>query len=82
MDIDDLTFKALTIRTDLLKGDEKKAGFKAAELQAALEDLDDKGFLIVHKSELLSLARSEWGDWEDSLCPILEKIGVDTSEGL
>jgi len=82
MDIDDLTLKALTIRTDLLKGDEKEAGFKAAELQTALEKLDDEGYILVKKDELLILAKSDWGNWEDSSYPILEQLGVDTSERL
>lgn len=82
MDVHELTEAALAIRVALMKEKYDLATIDARVLQATLEDLDDKGFLIIQKDELLALAQSEWGDWDDSLYPILEQIGVDTSEGL
>ena len=78
----DLAEAAVAVRVALMKEKYDLATIDARVLQATLEDLDDKGFLIIQKDELLALAKSDWGDWEDSLYPILEKIDVDTSEGL
>ena len=78
----DLTEATVAIRASLMKEKYELSQIDATVLQATLEDLDDKGYIIVQKDDLKELVEGKYGEWSDKSYSILEQIGIDPTEGI